>query len=78
VSSTGDNAADIKKLIDHVFPTLRADHPDCRVYLPELVFSHGQFYVTLSRATAKSNIKIVAIKDNGKDKNSKKRKKQSP
>jgi hypothetical protein len=42
------------------------------VYLPEPVFSHGQLYVALSRATAKSNIKILAIKD--KTNNSKKRK----
>ena len=31
------------------------------VYLPEPVFSHGQLYVVLSRATARSNIRILAV-----------------
>jgi ATP-dependent exoDNAse (exonuclease V) alpha subunit len=50
--------------------------PVVGVYLPEPVFSHGQLYVELSRATTKSNIKILAIKDKTKDqtKDSKKRK----
>jgi ATP-dependent DNA helicase PIF1 len=46
--------------------------PNVSVYLPESVFSHGQLYVALSRATATSNIRILAIRPG--DKNDKKRK----
>jgi ATP-dependent DNA helicase PIF1 len=31
------------------------------VYLPTLVFSHGQFYVAISRATSRTNIKIIDL-----------------
>jgi ATP-dependent DNA helicase PIF1 len=48
--------------------------------LPEPVFSHGQLYVPLSRATARSNIKILALPPNveeGDEKDEKKDKKNS-
>jgi ATP-dependent DNA helicase PIF1 len=35
--------------------------PHAGVYLHELVFSHDQLYIALSRATARSNISILAV-----------------
>jgi ATP-dependent DNA helicase PIF1 len=34
--------------------------PNVGIYLPDLMFSHGQLYVTLSRATAKQHVKVIA------------------
>uniref|UniRef100_A0A8I6YMD2 ATP-dependent DNA helicase n=1 Tax=Hordeum vulgare subsp. vulgare TaxID=112509 RepID=A0A8I6YMD2_HORVV len=42
--------------------------PIVGVYLPNPVFSHGQLYVALSRATAKRNIKILIEKEKDKGK----------
>ena len=38
--------------------------PNVGVYLPEPVFSHGQLYVAMSRATARANIMILVVPPN--------------
>ena len=38
--------------------------PNVGVYLPEPVFSHGQLYVAMSRATARANIRILVVPPN--------------
>ena len=48
--------------------------PNVGVYMPEPVFSHDQLYVALSRATARSNIRMLAVPTVGKDVNKRKEK----
>jgi ATP-dependent DNA helicase PIF1 len=38
--------------------------PNVGVYLPAPMFSHGQLYVAMPRATARTNIKILALPPN--------------
>jgi flagellar basal body P-ring protein FlgI len=38
--------------------------PNVGVYLHEPVFSHGELYVVMSRATCRNNIKILAVPPN--------------
>ncbi|XP_062228527.1 uncharacterized protein LOC133926554 [Phragmites australis] len=42
--------------------------PNIGIYLPEPVFSHGQLYVALSRATARANIRVLAVQYDDKKK----------
>jgi len=54
--------------------------PNVGVYFPEPVCSHGQLYVALSRATARSTIKILSLPpdaEKGDEKDEKKDKKKS-
>ena len=48
--------------------------PNIGIYLLEPVFSHDQLYVSLSRATARSNIRILVVPAVEKDVNKEKEK----
>jgi ATP-dependent exoDNAse (exonuclease V) alpha subunit len=48
--------------------------PNAGVYLPKPVFSHGQLYVALSRATVRSNIRMLAVPPSDKKDNKKRQK----
>jgi ATP-dependent DNA helicase PIF1 len=50
--------------------------PNVGVYLLEPMFSHDQLYVALSRATIRSNIRILVVTAVEKDINEGKRKKK--
>jgi len=38
--------------------------PNVGVYLPDPVFSHGQLYVAMSRATDRTHIRVLALPPN--------------
>jgi len=40
--------------------------PKVRLYLPRLVFTHGQLYVAISRVTTKKGLKILILDEDGK------------
>jgi hypothetical protein len=47
-------------ICDHNQQESRLDVEQCWVYLPSLVYSHGQLYVVISRVTSSANIKIFS------------------